>query len=341
MRANRKKSLCLPGALFIVVLTPLCGAKPYDLQGFLSFAFPGMIQPAADFSQELAATILLELRLPRLIAAVLCGSSLSLAGVLSQGLFGNPLADPGILGCSGASSLFVLALYLSGLQWLSGFAVPLTAFAGALLSSMVLLLLAGYHRNQESNDLLLFGVALSSLWGALSSLLISLSVSRPQVLQSVTKWFLGSLQGSSWPLLAWGTGPCLVAIVWALKISRSLDILALGSEVAESLGLSAYRLRVQAISCLSLLTALSVSLAGPLPFVGLIVPHTTRMLTGPGHYQLMLYSIANGASLVVLADLCARSLLTPVEMEPGVLTALMGAPFFIWLLSRQIKDSIC
>ncbi|MCB9227983.1 MAG: iron ABC transporter permease [Deltaproteobacteria bacterium] len=340
MTSSFSRNLCLCSMFFVLLCSPFWGPAPYDSAHYLSYFMTETISDG--FNPTTGMLILTELRLPRLFGAALCGSCLSIAGILCQGLFRNPLADPGILGCSGGSSLCVLLLYSLGLQWKPELSVPLAAFTGAIISTVILLLISGnILKSPGFGQLLLSGMALASLWGALNSFLISLSVSRHELLQSVMKWLLGGLQALTWKQLAWSTMPCILGIVWALSLSRKLDILSLGYGVAESLGIAAAGIRIQSIACMSLLLAMVVSLAGPLPFVGLIVPHLTRMIVGPGHRQLMICGLANGASLLIFADLCARSLFMPEEAELGVLTSLIGAPFFFWILCMQRKELLC
>lgn len=333
-----KEVICITVFLIVVAGYPLFGSSPYNIHNFLSWLFGTQIQ---GFEPDTALKILTELRLPRLIAGVLCGSALAVAGVLSQGLFRNPLAAPGVLGFSGGSSLFVLILYTSGMQWMPQVSVPLVAFIGAVISSLILLLLTRRFHQHGFGYLLLSGMALSSLWGALNSFFISVSLEKYQILQAMMRWLLGGLNAATWALLSWSLIPLIGGLCWAYKLTRKLDVLALGQDVAQSLSVDVQMLKFQCIACMSLLVGMVVSMAGPLPFVGLIVPHMTRMILGPSHGKLMIYSMLNGAVLIVIADFFCRTLFTPGELELGVLTSLLGAPFFFWLLCNRKKEIFC
>ena len=337
MKLNREL-VCIAIFLIIAAGYPLIGPSPYNIRGFLSW-FMG--NPVQGFEPELALKIIRELRLPRLIAGLLCGSALAVAGVLSQGLFRNPLAAPGVLGFSGGSSLFVLILYTSGIQWLPEISVPLVAFAGAVISSLILLMLTKKFHEHGFGYLLLSGMALSSLWGALNSFFISVSLEKYQVLQAMMRWLLGGLNAATWEHLWWSLIPFIAGLWWAYRLTRKLDVLALGQEVAQSLSVDVQVLKFQCIACMSLLVGMVVSMAGPLPFVGLIVPHITRMMMGPSHGRLMVFSMLNGAVLIMTADFLCRTLFVPGELELGVLTSLLGAPFFFWLLCHRKKEVFC
>jgi len=287
---------------------------------------------AAD---PLARTIVLELRAPRVCAALLVGAGLAVAGATLQALFRNPLADPALIGVSGGAALgaaTVLTLPLGALA-LGRWPVAGAAFAGALVAVALVWRLGRVHGRLLLAAVLLAGIALNTLTGALVGLL--LFVADDPALRSVTFWLLGSLAETGWPSLLPLAAAVLPAVLLLERRARHLDLYQLGDLEARHAGLD-----VQAIQRLGLLlgalaTAVAVATAGIIGFVGLIVPHMVRMTAGPGHRGLIRDAALAGALLLLLADLLARTLLAPVELPVGLLTALAGGPFFLWLLRRE------
>ena len=280
--------------------------------------------------------IVWEIRLPRSVGAWLAGALLGLAGALAQGLFRNPLADPYLLGsASGASLGVALAMALLGVSplataWLSLLGLSGAAFAGAALAVLLTLLLA--QGVQHTLRLLLAGVVVAVVLGALTSLILLLS---PDIMQAMQSFMLGSTSFLAWPACALMAVVALLCLLAAWAMSPVLDALALGESTAQSLGLPLPALRVALIGVLALATGTAVAQTGLIAFVGLAAPHLVRSLvkTTPG--RLIGLASLVGAVLLLAADLLARSLLAPRELPVGVLTAVLGGAYLLWLMHRQ------
>lgn len=280
--------------------------------------------------RNLAPEVWVQLRLPRVLLAAFTGASLALAGLLLQDFFRNPLVEPGLLGVSagaGLGAVLVISLGLGGL-WL----LPLSAFAGAL-GTLGLILLIGRQLSGNNAELLLAGVAINSLAGALVSLL--LSIGDATALRSATFWLMGSFTLAEWPLLLTGWVVLLFSIAWTWRQAQALDVWQLGESEAIHLGLDIRRFRRRLLCVTSLLVALAVAQSGGIGFVGLLAPHMARKLGLTQHRLLMPATIFLGIILAVLADQLARQLIYPLELPVGVLTALIGAPAFLLLFLRR------
>ncbi|MBO1518627.1 vitamin B12 ABC transporter permease BtuC [Oceanisphaera pacifica] len=297
--------------------------------GAVGVGVEALWQPVSPLEKQ----VFWQLRLPRTLLAVLVGASLALCGAVLQVLLHNPLAEPGLIGISsGASLAAVLTLSLSvslGIT-LPYWSLSLAAFMGALL--VTLLLLALSRRRLGSGALLLFGVAVGILANAILTWLLYLADDAS--LRSFLFWMMGSL-GHGQPLsFAWWL-PAIATLFWLLRQGRSLDLLALGDHQAQLLGLNVQRLQPQLVLAVCLLTAFSVAMAGPIGFVGLVVPHLLRLLVGGKQRFLLPASMLAGALVLTLADVVARTLLSAGEVPIGAVTATLGAPVFIWLLVRR------
>jgi iron complex transport system permease protein len=283
---------------------------------------------ALQDEHSLARTLALELRLPRALQAFAIGAMLALAGVLMQVLLRNPLADPYILGVSGGASVVALAAMLAGL---GGWWIELGAAAGALLATSIVFTLAHGSGAWTPTRLLLTGVVVASGCGAIVSLMLALgSESR---LRGMVFWLIGDLSHTSAPLrLAFVLGPILLA---SLVASRHLNLLARGDVEAQMLGLPVRGVRYAIFIAASLLTAAAVSAAGSIGFVGLVTPHLVRLMGGSDHRLVVPAAVLLGGTLLVLADLLARTLIAPRQLPVGALTALIGVPLFLVLIRRQ------
>ncbi len=279
-------------------------------------------------------TIIWQIRLPRVLLAALVGSSLALSGAAYQGVFRNPLADPYLLGvASGAGLGATLALVFGpGLPWPLG-SVPLMSFASALLSVALTLLLARRRGGTPLVALILAGVVLGSSASALTSLLM---LSERDDAARVLAWLLGSFGLSSWAQIGSVLPLMLFAGAVTLTSAGGLNVLQLGEESAAQLGLRTETFKVVLIAAATLSTAAAVSVSGIIGFAGLIVPHTVRLVMGPDNRTLLPLSLTFGALFMVLADLAARTVVAPAEVPIGVVTALVGGPFFLWLLRRKV-----
>lgn len=272
------------------------------------------------------AIIIWDLRLPRALLAIAIGAGLAAAGAAYQAVFRNPLADPFVIGASGGAALGATAAIVIGLL-----PVMPAAFAGAVLAVGAVYLLAQAGGRPSAINLLLAGAALSTLLSSAVTLLMFLS---DRTLHEVFAWLMGGLAGRSWPHLR-STAPLILAGIaglWAL--ARPLDALTGGEESAQSLGLNLTRARLAIVAAATLATAAAVAAGGIIGFVGLVVPHAGRRLVGGAHAGLIPVSALAGGLLVLLADDLARTVVAPVELPIGALMALIGAPFFLWLLKR-------
>ncbi|MFG1480265.1 iron ABC transporter permease [Xanthobacter sp. V4C-4] len=279
----------------------------------------------------LDALVLVELRLPRALLGVLVGFSLGLTGAALQGLMRNPLADPGVVGVSGAAALGAVTAFYFGAAALLSLALPLGGLVGAGLATTMLLLLA--RRGASTTALILAGVALNSLAGALTALALNLSPS-PYATLEIVFWLMGSLADRSLQHVALAVPFIVVGAALVLATGRGLDALTLGEETAESLGFSLPRLRLAVIAGTAAMVGASVAVSGAIGFVGLVVPHLLRPLVGHRPGRLLLVSALAGAALTLGADVLVRLIPTRPELKLGVVTALIGAPFFLLLLRR-------
>lgn len=303
---------------------------------------PVPLRPWALAEDPAAWPILWELRLPRALLATLVGAALALAGALLQALLRNPLADPALLGVSGGAALGAAAVLSLGAGALaSGFAVlPVAgaAFLGALLAVALVLYLGRRGAQLDLSGVLLAGVAVNTLCGAGVGLLMMLAGDGG--LRSITFWLFGSLANAHWlsPL------PLLITLPLVLLLTRSwgqaLDQYQLGDREAGHHGLAVGRLQRYGLLIATLLTALAVAVAGIIGFLGLMVPQGLVRAFGPSHRHRLPQAALAGATLLLLADLLARLLLAPAELPVGMLTALLGGPFFLWLLRRQLSRGL-
>lgn len=300
----------------------------------------------ADFASPVGfdathEAVLLSIRLPRVLLGVLVGGGLAIAGAAMQGLFRNPLADPGLLGVSSGAALAAFAAIVLGDRLLPGmpgqlkmWLLPAAAFGGALTALTLLYL---FSRDREGrmqvSVMLLAGIAVNALCGAGIGLFAFLSTDVQ--LRDFTFWNLGSLGGANWAMLAVLLPVLPVAGLLMWRLSRALNLLALGESEAAHLGVSVERLKIILAVLCALTVGAAVSASGAIGFVGLVVPHILRMAGGPDHRWLLPASFLGGAALLLFADVVARTLASPAELPIGILTALVGGPFFLGLLVRS------
>ncbi|MFB7354123.1 FecCD family ABC transporter permease [Streptomyces gardneri] len=279
-----------------------------------------------------AESVLWNIRLPRVVLAVLVGASLGCAGALMQGVFGNPLAEPGVIGISAGAAVGAVGAIALGLTFLGNWTVTVCAFVAGLATVLLVYAMSRSGGRTEVVTLILTGIAVNAFAGALIGLFLFFA-DNAQITQ-ITFWQLGSLAQATWPKVL-AVLPCaLLGLAVAPFHSRRLDLLALGERPARHLGVDVERLRVALILVVALLTAAAVAVAGIITFVGLLVPHLLRMANGPGHRFLVPGSALGGAVVLAAGDLAARTVAAPAELPLGVLTALLGSPFFFWLLRR-------
>jgi iron complex transport system permease protein len=283
-------------------------------------------------SDRVAASVLWNVRFPRIVLALLIGASLGCAGALMQGVFGNPLAEPGTIGVSLGAAVGAVAAISLGLDFLGNWTLPAMAFVAGLVTVLLVYAMSRAGGRTEVVTLILTGIAVNAFAGALVGLFVFLADTA--AVNQIAFWQLGSLAQATWPKVL-AVLPCAaLGLGLAPLYVRRLDLLALGDRPARHLGVDVERLRIVLILVVALLTAAAVSVSGVIGFVGLVVPHLLRMAAGPGHRFLVPGSALGGAVVLLAADLAARTLAAPAELPLGVLTALVGSPFFFWLLRR-------
>jgi iron complex transport system permease protein len=279
------------------------------------------------------------IRLPRVLVAALVGAGLATAGAMMQGLFRNPLAEPTLTGVGPGAVLGAVAVFVTGwgARWVV--ALPLASIASAFLAAVLVYGIATRGGTTPITTLLLAGIAVGALLTALSSLLISINIVTWQVAQEIVFWMMGGLESRTWAHV-WLSAPFVaVGLGAALLQSRTLDLLLLGEENAASLGAEVETAKRVIVTTSALLTGASVAVAGLVGFVGLVVPHGVRLLLGPAHRTLLPASAVSGAAFLILCDLAARTIRPPAEIRLGVVTALCGAPLFLLLLARRLREA--
>lgn len=304
------------------------GYAPLDLGQAFADWFSG--------ADTLARVILVELRLPRALLGLAVGFSLGITGAAMQGLLRNPLADPGVIGVSAGAAFGAVVAFYSGLAHIVALALPLGGIAGAACAAAAVFWLGG--KQASTTGLVLAGVALSSLFGALTALALNLSPN-PYAALEIVFWLMGSLTDRSLDHVALAVP--LAALGWMLiaASARALDALSLGEDTAASLGFDLGRVRLQLVAGAALSTGAAVAVSGVIGFVGLVVPHLLRPLVGQSPGRLLVVSGFGGAILLLASDILVRLLPLAPELKLGVVTALVGAPFLFWLLYRLRRDA--
>lgn len=299
-----------------------------------------VFSPSSSYQASAAfSTILFQVRLPHTILILITGAALGGSGAAYQGLFRNPLADPYLIGAASGAGLGAVIAMAN--QWpatlLNFYTVPIGAFVGAILSISIVYLLAYRSGNTPTTTLILAGVAVGSFATALTSYLLLRSQGE---LRRTLAWLLGGSTMAGWdPVLA-ALPYIALGLITLLFLSHALNVLQFGEQQARQLGLSVNRVKTITIIAASLATAAAVSFSGIIGFIGLIIPHLIRILWGPDHRRLIPLSILGGASALLIADLIGRRALAPQILPVGVITALVGAPFFLWILRRSQTRSI-
>ncbi len=324
-------SLLAVALLGAILLSVMVGSVRVPLERSVTILLQSL-SGEEERGMEMERTILLSLRFPRTLLAGLVGAGLSVSGAIFQALLRNPLADPYILGVSSGSAVGAILAILFGLSALS-FGLPLASFAGALLTIGVVFYFGKQDGKIHPNILLLAGVITGSFLSAI--IMFFLSISQKEELHTIIFWLMGDFSFANPRAIAIilpYIGAGFFVLYWK---SRHLNLILSGEENALQLGVDVERLKILSYLCASLITAASVSLCGLIGFVGLIVPHSARLLFGPDHRLLLPASALIGASFLILCDTLARTLLTPVELPVGVVTAAFGGPFFIYLLRKR------
>ena len=335
-RAHLGVVLCLLTALLMaaVLLSLTVGAVHVPVRSILAALAGGQPLTAT------AATILLQVRLPRVVAAALIGAALAIAGLLFQGLFRNPMADPYVIGSSGGAALGAsIGLFLLPRFSLLGFsAISLSAFAGSVVTIVLVYWLARTGGRTQVVTLLLAGFGVSTMLSYTTYFVELLNQSYGLGMSIMASWFHGTIDVPQWSQLAVAGVMLGVAGCICLPLARRLNTLALGEEYAQQLGVPLEATRIAIIVTGSLLVAAAVSLGGLISFVGLVVPHLVRLVMGPDNVRLLPATAIAGALFLVLTDTAARTLLAPTEIPVGVLSAFLGGPFFLYLLRHTKRE---
>jgi iron complex transport system permease protein len=337
VRSARRAALVMALLVAVLLAALVAGAAfgavpvaPTDVVGAVTHTMSGVPLTPDE-------AVVMDLRLPRVLLAALVGACLAGAGVLYQALFRNALADPYILGVSSGAGLGAsIALAVGGIGAVSLVSVPLAAFAGALLTILLVATIATRRGVMDTLSLLLAGVAVSYTLAALTSFVM---VVRREQMSRIVFWMMGGLQGAAWEQVAIVGGMLAVGLAVPALFTRELDIILLGDERAGELGVDVERFKRVVLAAASLLVSAAVSVSGLIGFVGLMTPHMARIVLGPDHRLLLPASVLSGAVVMVLADLFARVVLAPVELPVGIVTALAGGPVFVALLvcARKVR----
>ena len=279
-------------------------------------------------------TIILDIRLPRVLLAGIVGAALAISGATYQGLFRNPLADPYLLGVAQGAALGALIGFLvpSTLHNMNFEIIPLFAFIGAVISTAIVYYLARVGRTLPTTTLILAGVALGALLGSIVSYLI---ISSGDKMHGIMFWLMGSFAMSQWSEVKIVLPYIVVGIIVILLFARQLNVMQLDEEQAQQLGINVEKLKIILLAAATLITAAAVSFVGIIGFVGIIVPHAVRLIWGADHRFLLPLSVLTGAIFLIIADLIARTALAPLEIPIGIITSVCGAPFFLYLLRRR------
>ncbi|MEM6577173.1 MAG: iron ABC transporter permease [Pseudomonadota bacterium] len=336
-RQHKAARAMLVLAVFLALVSLLSldvGASGASLLDVLMAMLSGREFNATD------AIILWDIRLPRLFMGILVGAALAVSGAVMQGLFRNPLADPGLVGVGAGAGLGAIAAIVLGAALPSGislalgnYVVPVAAFLGGWLSTLLLYRISTRHGRTSVAVMLLAGIALGALAGALSGILVYMADDAQ--LRDLTFWGLGSVAGATWAKVAAAAPLIFLALCVAPFLARALNALALGEASAAHLGIPVQRMKSIAILTVAGATGAAVAVSGGIGFIGIVVPHLLRIAIGPDHRYLLLNAALLGAALLVLADMISRTIIAPAELPIGIVTATLGGPFFLWILLRN------
>jgi len=318
----------------LLVLVPVAaglGAYPIPTGDVLGSVLHKIGLGGAEL-ERVPESVLWNVRFPRIVLALLVGASLGCAGALMQGMFSNPLAEPSIIGVSSGAAVGAVGAISLGLNFLGTVTIPTVAFVTGLATVLLVYSMSRAGGRTEVVTLILTGIAVNAFAGALIGLFLFFADTA--AVNQITFWQLGSLAQATWSKVLAVLPFAVVGLVIAPLYTRRLDLLALGERPARHLGVDVERMRVVLILVIALLTAAAVGVSGIIGFVGLVIPHLLRMAAGPGHRFLVPGSALGGAVVLLAADLAARTVAAPAELPLGVLTALLGSPFFFWLLRR-------
>lgn len=321
-----------------VVLSASLGQLPIGASQVIGTVLQAVgIDNGAAPDDRLIEQTLWQIRFPRVMMSMLVGASLAVAGGVMQAIFGNPLAEPGVVGVSSGAALGAATAITFGLSVFGNWTIAVLAFFGGLIATLIVYSTARSQGRTEVVTLLLTGIAVNAFAGA--GLALINFAGDTQSREQIVFWQLGSLNGSRWNEVFIVGLVASIATLLALGLSSQYDLLSLGDRTASHLGVKVERLRIFSVVLVALLTGVGVAFVGIIAFVGLVVPHLIRMLIGPGHRWLLLLSVIGGATLLLYADLLARTLIPAADLPIGMLTSLVGGPFFFWLIRRNRRKA--
>jgi iron complex transport system permease protein len=313
------------------------GAVPVPPLSLLRFLLHQAGFGAVPLPDQQDITILILMRLPRVLVALTVGAALAVSGVVMQGLFRNPMASPDILGLSAGGSLGAVVAFTSGLAAGSSYAIPLFTVVGALLAAGIIYLFSSSRGSTSLLYIVIAGMAISSLFNGLISAFLLFA--KQYEISAFIFWTMGGLEGRNWSHVL-GSAPLLVTGMVVLGLfSRELNLLTLGEEGALALGVRVERSKRLLLAVAAIVTGVSISVAGPIGFIGLLIPHLLRFVVGPDHRFLLPASALGGAFFLVLCDLLGRSLMPPFEIRVSIITAILGGPYLLSLVVRAQKRS--
>ncbi len=319
--------------IFLSLLSLTVGALPISMQDVVS----SLLGQQEDFQTALVVN---EIRLPRLLLGIIVGAGLAVAGAAMQGLFRNPLADPGLVGVSSGAALAAITVIVLGSGFLSQwvifwgyFALPIAAFAGGGLVTWLIYEVATKDGRTDVGLMLLTGIAINAIAGAATGLLIYFATDAE--LRTLTFWSMGSIASASWKDITIAAGPILIATLLLPYYARSLNAFLMGESVSMHMGFNVKQMKFMVVTLTALSVGAAVSVSGVIGFVGLVAPHLVRLMIGPDHRWLLPGSAIVGAVLVVGSDMLARTLLSPAELPIGIIMAAIGGPFFLWMLIQR------
>ncbi|CDG97167.1 FecCD family ABC transporter permease [Xenorhabdus bovienii] len=333
MSRSRSPSFGLMALGLLLFLLAISSAN----MGALPLSFKTLWESSLDDPQW---QIWLNIRLPRILLAILVGGALAVSGAVMQGLFRNPLADPGLLGISSGAALTVAMVIVLPFTLPASIALYghiIAAFVGSLLVSFLIFSLNKYNHGNLSK-LLLAGIAINAL--CMSFIGVLSYVSNDQQLRQFSIWMMGSLSQIEWPTLIIAASLIIPVCILAFSQSRKLNLLQLGDEEAHYLGINVQRTKYQLLLLSALLIGCAVALSGVIGFIGLVIPHLVRLRFGGDHTWLLPISVLGGACLLLSADTLARTLVSPAEIPVGLITGLIGAPYFLWLILKPSGDRL-
>lgn len=330
----------LLGALLVIVVLASSGqgavnVPPDEVVGSFLHRLGIDVGPMPTHPQ--GDNTLWRVRFPRVAMAVLVGAALATAGAVMQGVFGNPLAEPGVVGVSSGAAVAAAAVIVFNLDFVGTWTIAVAAFLGGLVTTFLVYLLSREAGRTEVVTLVLTGIALNAM--ASAGLAFLLFMANTSAREEIVFWQLGSLNGVRWQQVSVVAAFAVVGVTAAVVLARKLDLLALGDRAARHVGVDVERLRIKAIVVVAVLTASAVAFCGVIAFVGLVVPHVVRLAIGPGHRLLIPASALGGAVLLVAADLWARTAIVNADLPIGMLTSLVGGPVFFWLIRRARRTA--